>query len=162
MKSFAIDHYGFVTHNLSAVRTLWCGLLGFSVDGPEVLDPHQQVLIQFLRRNGQQDFRIELLAPSKTNSPVMRTAKSGGGLHHVCIRVQTLDEFGERVREIDLVSVRAPAPAPALGGRKVAFAYAPGLGLLEFLESSDAPDLSNFTHPLFSELRASFLKFLPP
>ena len=161
MKTFAIDHYGFVTHNIPAARTVWRDVLGFSAIGPEILDTHQKVLIQFLSRDGQPDFRIELLAPLDLSSPVMTCARSGGGLHHVCVRVQTLDEFAEKLRETALVPVRAPAPAPAFGGRKVAFAYTPGFGLLEFLESADAPDLTDFAHPLLSELSTSFLKVLP-
>lgn len=160
MTTFVIDHYGFVTHNIPAARMIWCDVLGFSVDGPEVLDNHQKVLIQFLCRDGQPDFRIELLAPVDSNSPVMRSAKSGGGLHHICVRVQTLDGFAEKLRETTLSSVSAPAPAPAFGGRKVAFAYAPGFGLLEFVESAGAPDLASFAHPLLSDLRASFVKSL--
>lgn len=135
--------------------------MGFSVDGPEIIDAHQQVSIQFLSRPGQLNFRIELLAPSTLTSPVMRSTKSGGGLHHLCVRVRTLDEFALVIRETAMVSVSAPAAAPAFGGRKVAFAYAPGFGLIEFVESADAPDLADFMHPSLSELRASFKKALP-
>lgn len=161
MTTFVIDHYGFVTHNIPAARAVWCDVLGFSVDGPEVIDTHQKVLIQFLRRDERPDFRIELLAPLDSSSPVVRSAKSGGGLHHICVRVLTLDGFEKELRETALVFVSAPAPAPAFGGRKVAFAYAPGFGLLEFVESADAPDLASFSHPLLEELRASFLKVIP-
>lgn len=161
MNSFVIDHCGFVTHNIPAARTVWRDILGFSAVGPEILDTHQKVLIQFLSRDGQPNSRIELLAPLDSSSPVMKCARSGGGLHHICVRVHTLDEFAEKLRETALVPVCAPAPAPAFGGRKVAFAYTPGFGLLEFVESAGAPDLSNFAHPLLNELRASFLKVLP-
>ena len=75
--------------------------------------------------------------------------------------VRTLDEFADKLRETALVPVSAPAPAAAFGGRKVAFAYTPGFGLLEFVESTEAPDLIEFAHPLLSELRASFMKVLP-
>lgn len=79
----------------------------------------------------------------------------------MCIRVRTLDEFAETLRETALVPVSAPAPAPAFGGRKVAFAYATGLGLLEFVENCGAPDLADFVHPLLTELSASFVEVLP-
>ena len=161
MNYFVIDHCGFVTHNIPAARAVWRDILGFSVVGPEVVDTHQKVLIQFLSREGQDDSRIELLAPLDSSSPVMKCAKSGGGLHHICVRVQTLDDFAEKLRQTTLAPVSAPAPAPALGGRRVAFAYTPGFGLLEFVESAGAPDLTNFAHPSFNELRVSFLKVLP-
>jgi methylmalonyl-CoA/ethylmalonyl-CoA epimerase len=160
MSSFPVDHYGFVTHSIPDARAVWCTLLGFAPDGPEVLDPEQRVSIQFLRHDGRPDFRIELLAPCDPASPVMKLAKTGGGLHHVCIRVATLDGFAEQIARTPLVPVRAPKPAPAFGGRKVAFAYLTGLGLIEFVESAGAPALAAFAHPSFGELRTSFRTFL--
>jgi len=160
MTSFSVDHYGFVTHSIPDACAVWCKLLGFTPDGPEVLDPEQRVRIQFLSHGGRPDFRIELLAPSDSASPVMKSARAGGGLHHVCVRVATLDEFAEQIARTPLVPVRAPTPAPAFSGRRVAFAYLTGLGLLEFVESAGAPTLATFSDPSFGELRASFQKFL--
>src|SRR5262245_21619175 len=160
MTSFLVDHYGFVTHSIPNACAVWCKLLGFSPDGPEVLDPEQRVRIQFLSHDRRPDFRIELLAPSDPASPVMKLARAGGGLHHVCVRVATLDEFAEQIGKTPLVTVRAPTPAPAFGGRKVAFAYLTGLGLVEFVESAGAPTLAAFTDPSFGELRTSFQTFL--
>jgi methylmalonyl-CoA/ethylmalonyl-CoA epimerase len=158
MTSFLVDHYGFVTHSIPDACAVWCRLLGFVPDGPEVLDPTQRVRIQFLSHGGRPDFRIELLAPSDPGSPVMKSSRAGGGLHHVCIRVATLDEFAEQIGKTPLVPVRAPTPAPAFGGRKVAFAYLTGFGLLEFVESADASALAEFTDPSFSNLRTGFQK----
>jgi methylmalonyl-CoA/ethylmalonyl-CoA epimerase len=160
MNSFSVDHYGFVTHSIPDACAMWCKLLGFSPDGPEVLDPEQRVRIQFLSHGRWSDFRIELLAPCDPASPVMKSARAGGGLHHVCVRVATLDEFAEQIAKTPLVPVSAPTPAPAFGGRKVAFAYLTGLGLLEFVESAGAPTFAAFTDPSFGELRASFRTFL--
>lgn len=162
MSSFVVDHYGFVTHSIADASAVWCKLLGFAPDGPEVFDPAQRVRIRFLSHQGRPDFRIELLAPSDPASPVMKTARAGGGLHHVCVQVATLDEFAEQIGSTPLVPVRAPTPAPAFGGRKVAFAYLSGFGLLEFVESAGAPPLSTFADPAFGELRASFQRFLSP
>jgi len=161
LNAFVIDHYGFVTHNIPAAKRVWCEVLGFNAAGPEFIDTYQKVLIQFLCRDQQTDSRIELLAPLDSSSPVMKSARSGGGLHHICVRVQTLDGFAEKLRETALIPVRPPAPAPALEGRKVAFAYTPGFGLVEFLENPDSPDLAKFMHPLLADLRASFFKILP-
>jgi len=162
MNTFVVDHYGFVTHSIPDACAVWCRLLGFALDGPEVLDPEQRVHIQFLTHAGQPDFRIELLAPSEPASPVMKSARAGGGLHHVCVRVATLDDFIEQIGKTPLVPVRAPTPAPAFGGRKVAFAYLTGFGLLEFVEGVGAPPLAAFTDPSFGSLRASFQKFPLP
>jgi methylmalonyl-CoA/ethylmalonyl-CoA epimerase len=159
MTAFLVDHYGFVTHSIPDACAVWCKLLGFVADGDEVLDPAQRVRIQFLSYRGQPDFRIELLAPSDPGSPVMKSARGGGGLHHICVRVATLDEFAEQIGRTPLVPVRAPIPAPAFGGRKVAFAYLTGFGLLEFVESAGAPALAEFSDPSFSNLRTSFQKF---
>jgi len=162
MSSFLVDHYGFVTHSIPSACAVWCKLLGFALDGPEVLDPEQRVHIQFLSHNGNPDFRIELLAPCDPASPVMKLARAGGGLHHVCVRVATLDQFAEQIGKTPLVPVRAPTPAPAFGGRKVAFAYLTGFGLVEFVESAGAPMLGAFADPSFADLRTSFQKLLSP
>jgi methylmalonyl-CoA/ethylmalonyl-CoA epimerase len=160
MNSFLVDHYGFVTHSIPDACAVWCRLLGFIPDGPEVLDPEQRVRIQFLSYDRRPDFRIELLAPCDLTSPVIKTARTGGGLHHVCIRVATLDQFADQIGRAPLVPVRGPTPAPAFGGRRVAFAYLTGLGLLEFVESTGAPSLAAFADPSLGELRTSFQKFL--
>jgi methylmalonyl-CoA/ethylmalonyl-CoA epimerase len=158
MNSFPVDHYGFVTHNIPDACAVWCRLLGFAPDGPELLDPEQKVHIQFLTHSGRLDFRIELLAPSEPASPVMKPARAGGGLHHVCVCVATLDDFSDQIGTTPLVPVRTPTPAPAFGGRKVAFAYLTGFGLLEFVERKDAPSLAAFNDPSLGGLRSSFQK----
>lgn len=137
---FPIDHYGFVTHSIKDASGIWRGM-GFVHDGPEIIDHAQKVRIQFLRGDGP---RIELLSPTDKESPVFAASRRGGGFHHVCLRVASLDRFADVIDRTPFVPVQWPLEAPAFGGRKVAFAYRNGFGLVEFVEFDGAPPLAAF------------------
>jgi methylmalonyl-CoA epimerase len=82
--------------------------------------------------------RIELVAPTSTDSPINRFLSSRGeGLHHVCVYV---DDIEERLRELTASGVRLIDAVPRIGaeGHKVAFVHPMGAKgvLLELEEKS--------------------------
>lgn len=137
-----IDHLGFVTHDADGATAFLGVLAGYDAISAPVHDAEQDVMIQFLSRSREPGMRIELLSPASPASPVLAATKRGGGVHHICFQVADLNDFSSWCREAGLRMVKGPTPAPAFGdGRRVAFCQGPGLGLMEFVETSSAPDL---------------------
>jgi methylmalonyl-CoA epimerase len=87
MSDRTLDHVGVAVLSLDAAAPLWVALLGGPVTEREVV-ASQGVEVQFI---GREPGRIELLAPTRDDSPVARfIARRGPGIHHVCYRVPDL------------------------------------------------------------------------
>lgn len=129
-----LHHIAYVTKNVEEKADSLCTLFGFSKTVGPVVDEKQKVRIIFLDiGSGTQ---LELLEPLGPDSPVQRHLKKGGGLYHLCLEVDNLDEMLERVQKdgFGFVAKEAVA-APAIGGRRVAFVVTPGMDLVEFVEA---------------------------
>jgi hypothetical protein len=158
---FVCDHIGLVTHSLPLACELVTALTTFQSVGPTIEDKHQGVFIRFVTDPRIGFPRLELLEPISTQSPVWRKASEGGGVHHLCFQVLRLDNYERVVCDSGFTAVSSPAEAPAFGsGRRVAFVHAPGAGLLEFVETPDAPRFETIAHLPLKELKKSFLRML--
>ena len=145
-EALPLDHLGLATPDLGATSTLLEELLGAVPEGEAIEDPLQRARVRFLALPAGP--RIELLEPTAGGSPVFRMARAGGGLHHVALQVAALDGFEAWCRGVGAQPVARPAPAPAIGpGRRVAFAFAQALGLVEFVETPGAPPLADARWP---------------
>jgi len=58
----------------------------------------------------------------------------GGGLHHICYEVDSLDSQVRASRAAGCLVVKNPLPAVAFGGRRIAWVYTPEKLLVEYLE----------------------------
>ena len=97
-------------------------------------DPRQNVRVTFLHTSGENDASIELVEPVDESSPIVAFLKKGGGLHHVCYEVDSLEEQSERSRAARAVPVKPPQPAVAFGGRRICWFYTAERLLIEYLE----------------------------
>ena len=79
--------------------------------------------------------RLELIRPLSVDSPVARALTHGGGLNHICYQVPDLDSSVQSLLATDAKLVRAPQPAVAFNGRRVAFLYTRQRELVEFVEA---------------------------
>jgi hypothetical protein len=155
------DHIGLVTHSVQETGQVLSLLSSFKQIGPPILDAHQGVSLCFLTDPDRPFPRLELLEPSSRDSPVWRRMSEGGGLHHMCFQVESLDGYDELLHRTGLTAVSAPALAPAFGNeRRVAFVQSPGVGLLEFVETRGAPALKQIEHLSLRSLKRSFLSAL--
>src|SRR5437870_13033116 len=84
-----IDHVGVVVGSLDAAETYYTSHFGLRVVGGRIVDPLQDVELQFLEDDA--GARIELIRPLSADSPASRALASGGGLNHICYRVADLD-----------------------------------------------------------------------
>ena len=128
-----IDHVGVVVASLDEATAYYTTLFGLRAVGERVVDPLQDVELQFLEDDG--GARIELIRPLNAGSPAARALKHGGGLNHICYRVANLESSVQALVAHAAKVVREPLPAVAFNGRRVAFLYTRQRELVEFVEA---------------------------
>ena len=107
-------------------------IIGYTLEGPLIEDPIQQVRIQFVTGGGP---RIELIEPITVQSPIHGTLKRGGKFYHLAYEVDQLDQAVDHFRSSNFYPVASPAPAAAFGMRRIVFMASATLTLIELIES---------------------------
>jgi methylmalonyl-CoA/ethylmalonyl-CoA epimerase len=101
--------------------------------GAEVVhDPTQKVRVAFIDVHGA---RVELIEPAGPDSPVTTLLKRGPGVYHLCYKVPSLEGAVAEAAKNGFSPVGQPAPAPAFGGKRIAWVYHPKFGLFELVEA---------------------------
>ena len=133
-----IDHLGIAVPNLQQAITTYETLLGTSVESiEEVLD--QKVRTAFFSV-GESHF--ELLEAMDESSPIARflEKRPRGGLHHVCVEVDNLDEALAQYKQ---AGIRLIDESPRIGAhqKRIAFVHPASTGgvLLELSEKVCSP-----------------------
>ena len=119
MSERVLDHVGIAVPSLDEAIPVWEALTGASASPKDVVGT-QGVEVVFL---GSGPGRIELLAPTRPDSPVGRfLERRGQGMHHLCYRVANLPialaEFAAEGYE--LIDTE---PRPGAFGHRVAFLH---------------------------------------
>ena len=130
----SFHHVGFVVASIQKTVKEFASSLEAQWDGVIVHDPIQKVCITFLQSSNPADPLFELIEPAGEDSPVLISARKGGGIHHVCYVVDSLEEQLERCRSQRALVVRRSTPAAAFGGRRIAWVYTRNKLLIEYLE----------------------------
>lgn len=128
-----IDHIGIVVGSLDEASSYYTTLFGLREVGGRIVDPLQDVELQFLEDEG--GARLELIRPLSQDSPAARALTHGGGLNHICYRVIDLESSVQALVANDAKIVREPLPAVAFNGRRVAFLFTRQRELVEFVEA---------------------------
>ena len=78
---------------------------------------------------------LSLIQPDSGQSPVGDLLRrSGATVYHICLQVEDIDAEITRMTSRGCLVVSGKSPAPAIGGRNVAFIYDVNLGLIEIVE----------------------------
>jgi methylmalonyl-CoA/ethylmalonyl-CoA epimerase len=128
-----IDHVGIVVGSLDRAAAYYVSAFGLRLVRDRIVDPLQDVELQFLE--DADGTRLELIHPLSESSPVARALKQGGGLNHICYRVEDLESSIEVMVANGAKVVREPLPAVAFDGRRVSFLYTRERELIEFVEA---------------------------
>ena len=129
-----LHHVGFAVGSIAAVATAFAQSIGGTWDGGIVHDPVQQARVSFVRTGGAGTPTLELIEPDAGDAPLSAFVARGGGLHHLCYEVVSLDAQLASSRASGALLVKPPAPAIAFGGRRIAWVYTKQRLLLEYLE----------------------------
>lgn len=116
-----LHHIGIAVKSIAAVRP----------DLPIVHDPTQHVRVAFFKMN---DLTVELVEPADVDSPILRGLHVGTQLLHTCFEVDCIESSVSHAKRTGFSALRAPAPATAFGGRRIAWVFHRQLGLVELLE----------------------------
>jgi len=108
--------------------------MGAQWDEKIIHDPLQEARVTFMRCGGPETPAIELVEPAGDSSPLYKFVAQGGGLHHVCYEVDSLNPQLEQSRAAGCLVVKDPLPAVAFGGRRIAWVYTRQKLLVEYLE----------------------------
>jgi methylmalonyl-CoA/ethylmalonyl-CoA epimerase len=120
-----LDHIGIAVKSLDAAKIYEA--LGLTVGHVEVVET-QKVKTAFLSVG---DSNLELLEPSGPDSTIAKfIEKRGEGIHHICLRVENIEEHLERLKARGYRLINEH-PVPGAHGCKVAFLHpAAGNGVL--------------------------------
>ena len=127
-------HVGLVVASIQQTVKGLANSLDAVWDGVIVHDPSQKVRVTFLQSGNLADPLFELIEPAAEDSPVLGSARKGGGIHHVCYVVDSIEEQLERCRSQRALIVKPATPAVAFGGRRIAWVYTRNKLLIEYLE----------------------------
>lgn len=129
-----LDHIGIAVEDLEQARRLYAEVLGFPVSEPEEL-PERQLRLCMVNVGGAQ---VELLWPTHPDSAVAKfLQKRGPGIHHICYRVDDVNQKLERLKAagVKLIDQRA---RPGAHQTLVAFIHPQSAGgvLLELCQDA--------------------------
>jgi len=121
-----LDHIGIAVKSIDAAKAIYEDL-GLEVEHVETVDT-QKVRTAFLSVG---DANLEFLEPSGPDSTIAKyIEKRGEGIHHICLRVDDIDEQLARLKERGYRLINE-APVPGAHGCRVAFLHpAAGNGVL--------------------------------
>src|SRR5687767_13794409 len=87
---YRLDHVCLAVRKLAPARDMLEKMLGYRARTEPVENTRQQVVVQFMSKAGSID--IKLIEPSSFESPLVEFLKrSGGGLHHLAFRTQSVE-----------------------------------------------------------------------
>ncbi len=118
-----ISHVGIATHSI-AVLSEFYKTLGLEVESTEIVE-HQKVQVALMKVG---ESSIELIEATEEDSVVARfLEKRGGGIHHIAIEVDNLQDHLDRLKE---KNVKLIDRNPRLGaqGRLIAFIHPESTG----------------------------------
>lgn len=130
--SHGLDHIGIAVPNVRDALTLYRDLLGLPLVEEEGVD-YDGVKVAILELGGG---LVELLEPTKPDSPVAKfLEKRGGGVHHVALRVTDCADAIHVCKAAGLQLID-DKPRPGAHGKFIAFVHPKSTGgvLLELCE----------------------------
>ena len=129
-----LHHVGFVVSSIAELGRDFARSLGATWDGEIIHDPLQQARVTFMCCGGSGDPAIELVEPDGERSPLHKHLAKGGGLHHICHEVDSIEAQLAHCRSTGALIVKQPLPAVAFHGRRIAWVYTKEKLLVEYLE----------------------------
>ncbi len=135
MKALKIDHIGIAVKDASERLKLYKDLLGLEVTGSEEL-PERGLKVHFVKIG---ETRFELLEEISEKSEISSfLEKRGEGIHHVAIRVEGIENFIEKAKELGFKPL-SDEPQKGAHGTKVVFLHPKTTGgiLIELVEGGE-------------------------
>lgn len=134
--SYQLDHVCLAVRKIAPARAVLERTLGYRPRTEPVLNTRQQVVVQFMHKEGSLD--IKLIEPAGIDSPLVEFIKrSGGGLHHLAFKTEAVTDGVADLERKGAKILTPPQPGEAFDEALIAFAFI-GAGLNIELIDTDA------------------------
>ena len=135
-------HLGLAAANQDVAVSFLTGL-GYRIGAP-VFDPMQNVHLLMCEHPGMP--AVEVISPAQTPGPLDRLLKrhKAGIVYHICYTTHDLAASLQALETdggLGLRTVSAPKSAVLFDGQEVSFYLVAGIGLIEIIDESTAPQL---------------------
>ena len=117
-----IDHICFAVKNISEGISYWERVFGYRQMTEVVQNSLQKVKVVFLRKDDS--IMVKLIEPQEDNSSLINFVNRGGGFHHLCFRVEDMEEELHELKEKGLIMLVPPQPGEAFNNHNIAFLLA--------------------------------------
>lgn len=131
-----IHHVAYAVADIAAARVKMESL-GYQVVQSIMQDTDRNIKIEFMRHQ-ESGLCIELVEPDGEPNPVSGHLDKNNGMsvpYHICYEAENLEQAVESCREKGFMLIQKPAPAIAIGGRRVAFLFSKDGGMIELVET---------------------------
>lgn len=133
---YRLDHVCLAVRQIPPARAMLEKMFGYRARTEPVENTRQQVIVQFLSKPGSID--IKLIEPASPASPLVEfLKKSGGGLHHLAFRTESVGAGVADLASKGARIIAQPQPGEAFGDADIAFAFL-GMGLnVELIDTDE-------------------------
>lgn len=117
-----IDHICFAVKNVGEGIAYWENVFGYRQMTEVVQNSLQKVKVVFLSK--EDSVLVKLIEPVEGNQSLINFVNRGGGFHHLCFRVDNMDEQIGELKEKGLLMLVPPQPGEAFNNHNIAFMLA--------------------------------------
>jgi methylmalonyl-CoA/ethylmalonyl-CoA epimerase len=117
-----IDHICFAVKNLGEGIAYWENVFGYRQMTEVILNSLQKVKVTFLSK--EDSVLVKLIEPLADNQSLVNFVNRGGGFHHLCFRVDDMENQLSELKEKGLLMLVPPQPGEAFNNHDIAFMLA--------------------------------------
>ena len=114
-----IDHICFAVKNIMEGISYWENVFGYRQMTEVVHNSLQRVKVVFLCKDDS--ILVKLIEPQEDNLSLVNFVNRGGGFHHLCFRVEDMEEQLHELKEKGLIMLVPPQPGEAFNNHNIAF-----------------------------------------
>jgi methylmalonyl-CoA/ethylmalonyl-CoA epimerase len=129
-----LHHLGFAVPEIRGSVDRFIAGFRLRWDGIIIHDPGQSARVTFLSHQAPGLPLIELVEPDSPESHLTGFLKRGGGLHHVCYEVDSVQKQLDHALATGAILLSPPTPAVAFNGREIAWVCTRDRVFVEYLD----------------------------
>lgn len=117
-----IDHICFAVKDISEGISYWENVFGYRQMTEVVQNSLQKVKVAFLCKDDS--VLVKLIEPLEENLSLVNFVNRGGGFHHLCFRVESMERKLKELKDKGLITLVPPQPGEAFNNHEIAFLLA--------------------------------------
>ena len=134
-----VDHICFAVKNINEGISYWESVFGYMQTTEVIINSLQKVKVAFLSKDDS--VLVKLIEPLSDNESLVNFVNRGGGFHHLCFRVENIDEQICELKEKGLLLLVPPQPGEAFNNHNIAFMLAKNGTNIELINTDEKAGL---------------------